>query len=510
MKKLICFLSIAGLCLHIFAGEAVSAASAGKNRTLLPEFLWSGSWESNGNLIDRIEFKLTAPKPHLSLRLQILDKRPAPFREVPNGSFGGDTEKAITRSGAGIYHTTTGSRVLYGIMDSYGLAARVRNVWVRGAPYVEAHAPSSADLKTAPASTAVPQGYAYLGSPYLSLGPGKFRGFASLSLSADEERIPVLSAGTEYHLDNKGGLIRLEGLYTERSLPARSSSTWFSDKPALPQRDTRLFAGTLAYTMPSFGLAADLAYSETFAFGRDYYGNLGLRLGDKPWRLSLALDGAGSRFVDAAGGVPGAGFRTALRLERRGRLSSLLRLSALVRGPGPDQGLREALGAGDFASIAGSFNRTNLDFYYRLPSSSAPLALSRFSLSLGRDGREREEVLDSAGILGAFKLGPFNTVSEAKITGVTRNKGNHEWESSRFSQTLSWTLRPPLKSSGSSKFSIGCSLKAAYERKAGRDGLWDVSASASVRGKRNRLSFKFSSPDFPQKWDYTVSWRMQF
>jgi hypothetical protein len=516
MKALFRVLLLAWVSVAVYAADPETAAadqsaqagSAGS--ALLPEFFWSGSWESAGNLTERFEFQLGIPGPALELRFQLLERRPASSWAAFNDSFGGDlANKTLIQSGAALYHISTGSRILYGVLDSYGLAARVRNIWIRGAPYAETHAPSSADLKTAPASTAVPQGYVYLGTPLLPLGIGQFRGFVSAALSADEEQIPLGTAGADYRF-GKGGLVRLEGLYTRRTLPQRGSSTWFSTSPALPERDTRLFAGTLTFNIPTFGFAADVAYSETFGFGRDYYGNLGLRFGSKPWRFSLAADGAGSRYVDSGGSVPGAGFRGAARLERRGRLSSLFRLGVLVRGPGPEgepdggSGGPDKPGLWNFASMVKSVNRQSLELYYRLPAASAPLALSRFSLSLDRDGRDREKILDSAGAMAAFRLGPVDSASEGKITTLAGE--GHAFESGRVSQTLSWTWRPRAQKRAAA---VRLSAKMGYGKTAGKEGLWDASFSAAVWGKRSRLGLTVSAPKLPGKWEYTVSWRLQ-
>ncbi|MDR1307263.1 MAG: hypothetical protein LBK74_06795 [Treponema sp.] len=483
-------------------GTAAAAQPARAGPALLPGFLWSGSWESGGNLTGRFEIQLDIPGPALELRFQLLDRRPASSWAGFTGSFGGDSaDKTVTQPGAGLYHIPTGSRILYGVLDSYGLAARVRNIWIRGAPYAEVHAPSSADLKTAPASTAVPQGYAYLGTPLLNTGAGRFRGFVSAAVSAGEERIPAGTAGADYHF-GKAGLVRLEGFYTRRELPERTASAWFSTAPSLPGRDTRLFAGTLIFNIPGFGFAADFARSETFGFGRDYYGNLGLRFGDRPWRLSLAADGAGSRYVDSSGAVPGAGVRGAVRLERRGRRSSLFRLSGLVRGSGPEE--PDTGPIWDFASMAGSVNRRSLELYCRLPASSAPLALSRFSLSLDRDGRDREKVLDSAGALAALKLGPVDSVSQGKITG--RAGDGHDFVSGRVSQSLSWTWR---RGTQKRTLAVRFSAKAGYEQTAGKDGFWNASFSAAVRGKQSRLGLTAAASKLPGTWEYTVSWRLQ-
>jgi len=546
----------------LFTVVFMPALYAQQTPVLIPELLWSGSWESQHNLTNRLDFNLTVPKLHLAFRLQLLDRRPASGFGDFIESFGGETaDKAITQPGLGLYHLTTGSRLLYGTLDSYGLPARIRNVWIRGAPYAESRTLSLADLKTAPSSTAKNQGYVFLESPDLPLWHGMFHGFGSVTVndvpafsnpaeSNPPDRSPAVSLGLEYSLGK--GIFRLEGLYAGQSLPERKSNTWFNEKPALPQRDTRLFAGAASFYLPAFALAMDLACSETFAFGQDYYGNLGLRFGDKPWRFSLAMDAAGSRYVDNAGNNPGAGVRAAARLERRGKKSGLFRLAAQIRGPGPAQGTLQALSAGDFAAFTGGINRISGELYYRPPESSASFgsghfSFSRFSFSVEQDARNEKKVLDSAGAMAAFKLGPVNSVSEVKLTGINRKAsagmkgGGYEFNSYRLSQNFSCTINGSFfksftvnasasgnspgkepgnsapkpwgaKPSGKGKknpFSVQLSTGADYEKTAGKDGVWNASFSASVRGKKNRLTIKAATPAFPKKWECTISWRMQ-
>jgi len=575
MKPHLCLLLLSVIYCSAAAAQPATAQPAAEPPTvkgpaakalLVPEFLWTGSWESGHNLTDRIDFKLSAPRANLALRLQVLDRRPASNPRVFTGSFGGETAgSAITQPGLGLYHLTTGSRLLYGTLDSYGLQARIRNVWIRGAPYAESRTASSAELKTAPASTAIPQGYAYLESPDLSVGRGQVRPFAFFSAHDDpEDKAPAFGFGTDYALGK--GKFRLEGFYTGQNLPERKSSTWFNEKPALPARDTRLFAGAAAFSVPAFGIAVDLASSETFAFGKDYYGSLGLLFGDKPWRFSLAMDAAGSRYIDSAGSVPGAGFRAAARIERRGKKTGLFRLGATARGPGPKQGAMQALKTGTFAAFAEDINRMSGELYYRLPESSASFGLTRFSFSLDTDDRNEKKILGSAGAMAAFKLGPVNTVSEGKFTGINRKKSagmegsGYVLDSYRFSQSLSWTCaipafrkapraarqekassgesaenpsgqnpsgqknagpksasaRPGGAKLGGAKTAAGkktsltaqFSARAGYEKTASKEGIWDTSFSASIRSKKNRFTIKAATPNFPKKWEYTISWRM--
>ena len=562
MKTLLCLLFLLSPFWQGFAqsaGEDPPVVSRAKSATktspnksaplLVPEFLSAGAWESRHNLTNRLDFKVTIPKANLALRAEVLDRRPATSFAVLGESFEEENEngKTITQPGLALYHLSTLSRLLYGVLDTYGLPARIRNVWIRGAPYAESRTESSAELKIAPSSTAMPQVYACLDSNGFSLGPGRIRGFASFAINTgSENRIPAVDAGLGYEWGR--GEFALEGFYTQRKLPERKSTTWFNEKPALPARDTRLFAGSASFIVPVFALTADLAFSETFAFGKDYYGSLGLRFGNKPWRFSLAHDAAGSRYVDSSGGNPGAGFRTAARLERWGKKTGLFRLTALFRGPGPDEGFTKALGEGDFTGIIQSFNRMSGELYYRFPVNSgkdtSSFSFTRFSFSIGRDSRNEKKVLDSGGTMAAFKLGPVNSISEGKFSLFNRNKSTGieeagcQFNSFKLSQYFSWTIyspivrKPPAKSSmpeensvpgakptgteeksGSGKkssFTVQFSTRVSYEKTINKEGIWGTSFSASFRTRKNRLTIKAATSNFPQKWEYTVSWRLQF
>ena len=514
-----------------------------------PEFLWSGVWESRHNLTDRFDLKMTIPKADLALRFEVLDRRPASSTDVFQESFNGEiADKSITQPGLGLYHLGSDSRLLYGVLNSYGLAARTRNIWVRGAPYVQSREESGADLRTSPSSTAVSQGYAHLGNNGISMGPGIIRGFVSFMVNDDPDNwFPVFNAALGYEAGKYEFL--LEGIYTERTLPERKSSTWFNVKPALPVRDTRLIAGSASFSFPSFGVASDFACSETFAFGRDYYSNLGLRFGNKPWRFSLALDAAGSRYIGSDGGNPGSGFRTAARLERLGKKTGLFRLTTVFRGPGPEQGLFPAFSSGDFNAISQSFNRISGELYYRFPTNSNFFGLTRFSLSVDRDAREEKKVLDSGNAMAAFKLGPVNSVSEGNFSLLNHDKSTNTEEteyqlnSYKLTQSLTWTIPGSItrktsrnnsgtaeglvqtdninqtaglgkrkKTSAGKKgsYTIVLSARTGYEKTTNKEGIWDTSFSASLRFKKNRVTLKAATATSSRKWEFTFSWRMQY
>jgi hypothetical protein len=44
---------------------------------------------------------------------------------------------------------------------------------------------------------------------------------------------------------------------------------------------------------------------------------------------------------------------------------------------------------------------------------------------------------------------------------------------------------------------------------ADKDNIWESSVSAAVRFKHGRFSLKFAWPDFPDKWNCTLSWRAE-
>ena len=528
------------LLLLLFAVFTITglAAQAPEKSAALPfisEILWSGSWESRHNLTNRFGFKLTAPEADLALRLELLDRRPASSANVLSESFGGETaDKAVTQGGLGLYHLSTGSRLLYGVLNEYGISARIRNIWIHGAPYVQSREESGAELRVSPAGTALPQTYAYLGNNGISLGPGIVSGF--ISFSAQDGPVnwsPALNAAVNYQQDKKG--FTLEGYYSGRTLPERKSSTWFNLKPALPERDTRLFAVSLSFSAPSFAVASDLAYSETFAFGGDYYGNLGLIFGGKPWRFSLAFDVAGSRYIGSDGGNSSEGFRAAARLEKQGKKTGLFRLNTIFRGPGPENGLLESLENGDFAGIIQSFNRVSGELYYRFPAHNDPFGLTRYSFSLDRDARDEKKVLDSAAAMAAFKLGPVNATCDVKISLLNGDKSinveedGYSFNSFKLTQGVSWTVHGSKtaknitektgqsanpgerkKTEKKGAYSIVFSARTGYEKVKSKEGRWDTSISASLRTRKNRVTVKAAASTVPNKWELTFSWRLLF
>ncbi|MDR1278616.1 MAG: hypothetical protein LBK02_07685, partial [Treponema sp.] len=428
--------------------------------------------------------------------------------------------QGLSNYGGGLYHNPTGSRLLYGILDEWGLPARIRNPWIRGLPFAENHKPVMADLKTVVSSTGEPETYLYLGSPRLNLfsrrpdGGVKVRGFAVAQM--DNRFQPGFGGGLEALFGGKAE-VRLDGFYTGKTLPPRKSSAWFSESPPLPEREFRLGGLGLLLNTPILAVSSDWALSETFAWGRDIYGNLGLRFTPPAdwgrWALSLAGDGAGSRYTGRDGSSPGPGFRSGGKLEWYGKRSSLLRLNTSLRSPG----------------LGEAFNRSASGVSWRFPSpaknSAGFFRLTRISLSADRHAPESGKIRDSAGLgLGIglnprffFSAGsaqarffsrPVTLSFSASLNGLSPAEDNAapypffqssgQFDSAKATGELYWAP-------GIFQFRT----RLGYEKRTAKPDLWETSASAAVRFKQGRFSVKISSPDFPDAWDWTLSWRVE-
>ncbi|GHT87711.1 hypothetical protein FACS1894137_15310 [Spirochaetia bacterium] len=463
------------------------------------DILWSGAWAYEGNMVDRFDIRLNAHKPSLTLRAQVTDTRPAPPWD---GFTAGNTAFA-----GGLYHGGTGSRLLWGILDEGGLPARLKNIWRHSPPFTEQHQGAIGNLRTEPSVTKKPAAYLWLGSPWWAIpqkGPrrilpwlGPMRGFGSVLL--DDKTQAAFDGGFEIGLLKKSAL-RMEGFYTRQHLPARSPSTWFSETPPLPERDSDILAGTVLFNSPVFAAAADIARSQTFAYGKDLYGNLAFRIGDRPWRLSLAADAAGDRYVDRDGAAVGAGFRTAARLERRGKRSSLIKVSSTLRAGG----------------IGEAFYKSSTLFYYHFPT--APVKSvhlfwpSRVSLTINRDAENPEKIEDGFKVLGGFRLWKLPLVFQAALTGLCAAENPlpypgadypYNFESAKFSAEASYALKirrfKPLQ----------FKTKLGYTMKKNGETPVETSLSVTTQGKWGRFNIKTSAGDFPRDWALSVSWRLE-
>jgi hypothetical protein len=370
--------------------------------------------------------------------------------------------------------------LLYGPLDEYGLAARIRNVWAKSVPFVEYHRSSVRDLKTEASSTAQDMSYLYLASPVLDLSAlgASLPGLGAFAYGElDEGLNPAFGGGLLARWGKKASL-SAEGFYTGRELAPRKVQSWFSAPPPLPQREFRVAALGLVFLSPHFALASDLAWSETFAYGRGLYGNAGLRVTFNPWIFSLAADGAGDRFTGRDGAAAGPGFRTAARVERKGKKSSLLRLSGTFRSPGWGEDI----------------DRFTLSAYYRFPAprtGAFPLGISRLSFALDRDMRESGPPMGYEALLGLRLWFVGAAFSGALGGGTGKASGELSWYPGRFQ------LRTKL----------GWTLEGDGEK------VWDASIYGALRWKWGRISVKIAATELPrpapENFTYTLSCRLE-
>jgi len=463
---------------------------------------WAGSWYKSiprsddslppfkdifpgGTFFNRGDFRLSTVNQDITLRVMATDKRDLPLDD--------DDGRAGFHPGFGLYHWSSSSRFLFGVMSEHGLPARINNVWNRSVPFMENRGPSSRDLKLEPAARDEGKTYLYLALPHSVL-----QGFdAFVHAALDAGRNP--SFGTGFGFDLDGAVFNMEGFYSEKELSPRTSSTWFSQTPPLPERDFRIYALSMLYNSPNFGLAADWAFSQTFAWGEGMYGSFALRLGNRPWRFSLAADGAESRFADRSGSTAGSGFRLAARGERFFPRSGLVRFQSTLRAP--------ALGE--------HFERGSLSLFYRISAPTAQerrenpgmVRLTRVSASFNRDARTPEKTSDTLNVYTGVRFGVLNTVFSCTLNGHSdfgKEKqpffspaAFREFNSLRFTCEVGFAV---------SHFNIRTRL--GYTIRNERDPLWEYSLNASFRrAEWGRLSLNIAATDFPEKWDYTLSWR---
>ncbi|MCL2210589.1 MAG: hypothetical protein FWB95_01560 [Treponema sp.] len=519
---------------YIFLAAVMFCAAAIYADNFGWSLLWSGSWAENtqevsedpalaGDLNNRAEIKLLFYPPGLALRGQALDKRAFDFSLKPPLE---DSKKQATNFTGGLYHKPTGSRFLYGALDEWGLPARIRNPWIRSPPYVENHKPIIADSITTVSGTKEDEAYLYLSTPVFKIATNtKLRGFICAQTEI-KEFTPALSGGLDLSFGKGKGSnlpysLLLETFYTGKTLPQSKQSSWFSESPALPEREFSVYAAAAIFTSPDFSVSSDFAVSETFAVGRDFYANMGVSITPllpfgrkaRPLLIALAADGAGGQFVYRDGLDHGEGLRTAAKIEWKGNYNSLLRLNLVLRSP----------------SFGENISRGSAQFYWRLPASAGSLfkgstgnnvngsavnknnifRLTRISLSADRNAANRSKVSDGfSGTVGmSFSMAkagiknPLNLSISASVDGITdlnNEERSWNWEKIGANCEIYWSIL---------RFQLRSKVGVAFY--AEKDEKWDLSLSGTIRFKYGRLGLKAASPDFPEKWNWTISWRVE-
>ncbi|MDR2097628.1 MAG: hypothetical protein LBP37_03830 [Spirochaetaceae bacterium] len=471
--------NMAALVLLPFVCAVLNAREINGGKLFGFGILESGSWTADGDFINRLDLRLYAPY-GFSLRGQLADKRPVPPWENTGGG--------LTAPGAALYHKGTGSRLLYGLIETKGLLNRTRNIWIRSVPWFETHVISNADLKTQAGEMEKAAAYMQLLSPQL----GPLSAYFSTQLERDESA--AFTGGAALRLPSNSAL-RLEGVLTEKELEERGMAAWFSDKPYLPKRKFRFYAVSAAFTNKYLSFAGDFARSDIFAWGMDIYADAAVRAGAGPFSLSLAADGAGKRFSGADGSVPGAGFRSAAKFEWKGGRNMLFRTSSVLRA----------------AAWKKPFDRSVTSVYFRFPlNKSAPLRINRISMSMERDAQNWEKIDESLTFGAAFSAGPFRPAFSLTVNQYTDAKigdkinpypdysRDHKFESLKFSGQLSCTV-------------FFVSLKGAvnYSVSGEDEPLVSSSVSASFSGKPGRITLKLSDNGKSGGLSYSISWRIQ-
>ena len=201
------------------------------------------------------------------------------------------------------------------------------------------------------------------------------------------------------------------------------------------------------------------------------------------------------------GGATGAGFRAAAKVERRGKRSSLFRVSSMLRA--------EGLGEG--------FYRSTTLFYYHFPTAPAKSTRlfwpSRVSLTINRNAQDPEKIEDSIKALGGFRLWKIPLVFQAALSGMCAAESPppypgvnypYDFASAKISGEASYTLPLKLRQFKTVQFVT----KLGYTIKSKGENQVEAVLSASARGKLGRFTLKVSAGDFPREWDFGVSWRL--
>ncbi|MDR2491658.1 MAG: hypothetical protein LBD20_09695 [Spirochaetaceae bacterium] len=419
-----------------------------------------------------------------TVRAQGFDRRPSPFNEK-----GGND---VQDFGLALYNPAYNARILYGDLNSWGLANRTRNVWGHNVPSVESHKDSGADLKTSVAAEPKHAFYARLGSP--AVWPINF--YAAVLVSPPPENAEQYQAewiaGADYHFTRqiKAGV---EGYVKSQMLPERGMSSWFSDSPRLPDREFNFYAASLTFASPIVSFASDVAFSETFAWGEGLYANTAVRFDYKPFRFELAADGASSRFTGNNGTTTGEAFRTAASFEFFGTASSRFKASTSLQS----------------AAVGKAFGISSSTLYYRLPVlGSGTLNVSYLSLGFARDAGDNNAIADGIDAAIGFRAGPFRPSVKYSWKGLTvAEPGSavivypnlatqHQFVSGKLSMDLGFAF---------SMLYLRASL--VYEEAYEKEARWKTGFYGSLSWKLGFVSLKIDEKE-DGGFTYTVSTRL--
>ena len=451
---------------------------------------WSGAWEKTSSIhLNRTfhnqgEINLFILPLDLQMRGKILDRRTINF-DLSNPWA--NPVRETTNLTGGLYHTQTSTRLLYGVLEERGLPARIRSPWIRSPPYPENHKPSIADLRTEASSTREDEVYLHISSPFLTLSPGiAIWCFGSAQTTINNDAA-AYSGGLDIIFNKKSNLL-LETFYAEKTLPPKNSSSWFVTAPAppsLPEREFRLYAAAFLFKNPYFSASSDFAFSQTFFWGNDIYANLGVSFSpSRSLLISFAADGAGERFVNRDGVNYSEGFRSAGKIEWKGRFNSLLRINSTLRAD----------------SFGEEFNRFSFDFLYRAPvrRNNKNIHLTRLSLSADRSAQNPEKIINNFSGAAGFGLNPFRLIISPSVNYHSVLNGAWSYDSGAISGEIIWQHKI-----------FQLRIKGEYMNFTEKNEKWGFYTGCSWRFRQGRLNFRLESPDLPEKWNWGISWRAE-
>ncbi|MDR0551903.1 MAG: hypothetical protein LBG72_07790 [Spirochaetaceae bacterium] len=419
-------------------------------------------WNPDGYLTNRAALTLHTPA-GFDFRILGYDKRPSPPWE--------ETDKAISGFGLGLYNNAWNSRVLYGAIKRQGLPLRVKNVWGHALPFTDKRKTSGGDLKTAISTKEDYAVFVQLGTPN-ALPAGLY---ASTLIN---DGVPADWTGGAFIKFNKKTRLGLEGYYKHQTLPEDKASTWFPDKPRLPERDFAFYAGSLIFNSPYFSLAGDLAYSQVIFSGDDIYANAALRFGSggtNGWSLSFAADAAGSHFTGSDGVLSGAGFRIGSMFEWKGKSAAAFKTSTVLAAP----------------ELGGAFNWSKSALYFHPPVlGKGGYNITSLAFNFARDGKDISEIKDSYEAAALFRAGHFRPGIKYLWQGRTSAEtgslipypnpfDDYEFLKSKLSTSLGFVYTP---------FYLRASV--IYEEKEKKAPAWKAALYASFKYKWLFLSGK--------------------
>jgi hypothetical protein len=452
------------------APEAPDALSFIKERFGF-ELLQAGSWEYDGIMANRLKIALSAPF-GLSFRSELLDRRAAPPKD---GWTSGVSVFAVA-----LYQRETNSRVLYGQLQTWGLDARTRNVWAHATPYFETHRASGADVRTEALASGKDSWYVAVGSPLAPLFDGNaafpvgLKAKVDAAIAIDAERNALYQVGSDFHFGNgkkSDAKLRFEGMFSGKTVPERKQSTWFSDKPYLPPRRMDFYALNVTFSSPYVSFSSDFAHSEVFAMGEGVYVNGAVRIGDAPWRVSFACDGAGTGYSASDGSIPGSGLRAGGKFEWFGKRNMLILASTSLRA----------------AAVGKPFDRFSTKLAYRFPIMKGFfITPSRVSFEFERDAQNPAQVEDRYVAFAGMNAGPLRPA--VRFTYNEYVKTDVEISAPVYVVTLKGAF--------------------SYKTQPEKDDVFTLSLGASMQGKLGRLSVRIAKKEKEEGLDYYLSWRI--